>query len=175
VTEAENPETKEGPKIAIPFRISQQTTVTTVKYALIVGAIFAMVALAKLFRVDIVAAFWGTAITLVLMMVLAVVAKAASRPMRELHAPTVTLVWFSMILFMGTTTALFTSAFFDFPVPLKPAIFPINARVDSLSQYYAGMAYQAGLDRSNKRTSEDLWATIGLISALSALSALSAQ
>jgi len=93
--------------------------VPAVRYALGIGGIISVIAIVRGFRIDFRVAVVGTVVMLLLMTVLLVFAKAASRPQSAFRGPAFTFTWFSLVLFMATATALFLSVFFGKPLDLR--------------------------------------------------------
>jgi hypothetical protein len=106
---------------SLALNILQQAikAVPAVKYALGIAGVVATIAIIQLLRVDFVVAAVGSVIMLLLMTVLVVFAKATARGAVDFRYPLQALVWFSLILLMAVAIALFTSVFWNQPVPLQ--------------------------------------------------------
>jgi hypothetical protein len=104
-----------------PGSVVQQAikAVPAVKYALGIGGIVAVIAIASTFGISANAAIFGTVIMLVLMVVLVVFASLVRKPGQQNSLPALVFTWFGLLLFMATAVLLFTSAFWAKPLDLK--------------------------------------------------------
>ncbi|MEO4005607.1 hypothetical protein [Flavobacterium sp. CAU 1735] len=103
------------------FEIIKDATksVPSVKYAIGVSGIIAVVALVTLFNIDLKIALWGTIILFSLMIMLVVFSKLANAESSEFRHPIRILLWSVAILFISASLLLTTSVFFKFPVDLQ--------------------------------------------------------
>src|SRR5688572_24345054 len=93
--------------------------VPAVKYALGVGGIAATVAIVAAFGLSSRAAILGTIVTLILMGVLVIFARASALAGPQLQVPALVFTWCALFLFVATGVALFTSVFFNRPAKLR--------------------------------------------------------
>lgn len=104
-----------------PLSVLREATkaVPAVKWALGVGGLLAAVALVYVFKLDPRAAFVGILALLCFMGVLVIFARVAAQRSSAFAAPAMVFTWFALIMFMVTTTSLFTSVFFSRPLDLQ--------------------------------------------------------
>lgn len=107
--------------MTMPYDILKDAikAVPAVKYALGVAGVISAVAIVAAFRLDPGVAVLGTVLMLVLMTVLVVFAKLSALKASALFRPAMALTWFSLILLMATSTVMFTSVFFRWPLDLS--------------------------------------------------------
>jgi hypothetical protein len=117
----------DGPSTPPSFLKQAINAVPAVKYALGIGGVVSVIAIVGGFRIDFRVALLGTVVMLVLMTVLLVFAKAASRPQSAFKVPAIILTWFSLLLFIATASALFLSVFFGKPLDLRTLLAPVHA------------------------------------------------
>jgi predicted Ser/Thr protein kinase len=106
---------------ALPLRVLREAirAVPAVKYALGVAGIVSAIAIIVSFGIDLRVAFFGAVLMFVLMTMLVVFARLSGAVPKYLTLPAIILVYFSVILTIGTATLLFTSVFFQRPIDLK--------------------------------------------------------
>ena len=97
------------------------------KYAMVVAGLAAIVAVVIRFGVSPATLVFGIIILVVLMILFLVFAQAATVTTANLTLPSLVLIWSFLLLAIATAVLLFTSAFFDMPLPLKRAI--SNAKI----------------------------------------------
>jgi hypothetical protein len=115
---------KDGISPAIQVLGAAIKKVPAVKYAFGLAGIAAAIAIIKGLLVDWRVAVFGTIVMLILMAVLLVFAKLATMLGKWFIGPAITLMWFSLLLFIFTGSFLFTSVFFDWPLQLKVVVQP---------------------------------------------------
>lgn len=110
-----------------PARFLDQAikAVPAVKYALGVGGIVAVVAIVASFKTGFKVAVLGTIVMFVLMTLLVIFSRLVSANASIFRAPMLVLTWFSLILMMTTSLALFSSVFFNWPLGFRD--FKINS------------------------------------------------
>lgn len=92
--------------------------VPAVKWALGVGGVLATVALVYTFKLNPRVAFIGLIVMFIAMGVLVIFARVAAE--RNAAAlPAMIFTWFVLLIFMATSTCLFTSVFFSKPLDLQ--------------------------------------------------------
>ncbi len=96
--------------------------VPSIRYALGIGGIIAVIAIVFSFGIDAKVAIFGTIIMLVLMVVLVIFASLVRKPGASFSLPALILTWFSLALFMAASLLLFTSAFWAAPLDLRTFI-----------------------------------------------------
>ncbi|MDP4265067.1 MAG: hypothetical protein Q8941_21240 [Bacteroidota bacterium] len=104
--------------------INATKAVPFVKYALGLSGIIALIALVKAYGISPRIAFWGTVLTLCLMLILFLFAKLSLSKTKAIHGPAITLMWAIVIIFIATILCLFTSVFFQYPQNLCKWIDP---------------------------------------------------
>jgi hypothetical protein len=92
------------------------------KYAIVVGGLAAVVSLVLRFGVSPLTLVFGIILLVVLMVLFLVFAQAARLKDNKLSLPSLTLVWTFLLLCIGTAVLLFTSTFFDGPLPIRANI-----------------------------------------------------
>jgi Caspase domain len=92
------------------------------KYSIVVAGLAAIVATVTRFGISAVSLVFGVIILVFLMVTFLLFARATSLATRSMTLPALVLVWGGLALSLLTATLLFTSAFFDFPLPLREAI-----------------------------------------------------
>lgn len=102
----------------IEFLREATKAVPAIKYAMGVGGIIATIAIIYSFKIDPRVAFVGTIVMFVLMGVLVVFARMASLSGTRLASPALVFTWFTLLVFMAVSIALFTSVFFKKPLDL---------------------------------------------------------
>jgi hypothetical protein len=104
-----------------PLSILNQAikAVPALKYALGLAGIAAAIAIIKTLITDVRIAVFGIILMLVLMTVLFIFAKLTLIGAKEIRAPAIALMWFSLLLTITSGTLLFTSVFFNWPLNLK--------------------------------------------------------
>jgi hypothetical protein len=104
-----------------PFNILQEAikAVPSLKYALAVTGIFAVIAIISSFSVDYRIAIFGIFVIIILMIIMVIFARISAAPSRTYAVPALVMTWFSLLLFMATSLLLFTSVFFKIPLDLK--------------------------------------------------------
>ncbi len=93
--------------------------VPSVKWALGIGGLIAVIALVYTFKLDPRAAFVGLIVLLLFMTVLVLFARASTLKSGATFWPALIFTWFALIMFMATAVTLFGSVFFNTPVPLQ--------------------------------------------------------
>lgn len=104
-----------------PWAVLKQASraVPAVKWALGIGGILAVVALVPAFHLNATFAFLGVVVTLILMGVLVLFARASSLPQNTTAGPALVFTWFVLVIFMATSVCLFSSVFFNMPISLQ--------------------------------------------------------
>ncbi len=92
------------------------------KYAIVVAGLFAIVTVVLHFGTSPATLVFGSVIIVVLMVLFLVFAQAVVVAKANLTLPAIVLVWSFLVITIATAIFLFTSAFFNFPLPLKAAI-----------------------------------------------------
>src|SRR5215467_571917 len=92
------------------------------KYATVVAGLAAIVAVVLQFGISPATLVFGIIILIVLMVVFFVFAQAVTIAKAKLALPALVLTWTFLLLGVGTGVCLFSSAFFDVPLPLKTTI-----------------------------------------------------
>jgi TonB family protein len=92
------------------------------KYAIVVAGLIGIVVVVTRWGVSAQTAVFGTVILVVLMVVFLVFAQAASLNKAAMSLPAQLLVWSFLLVIIASVILLFTSAFFDAPLPLKTLI-----------------------------------------------------
>lgn len=103
------------------------------KYAIVVAGLAAIVTIVLRFGASPATLIFGSVIVVVLMVLFFVFAQAVAVTKSNLALPAIVLIWSFLLLAIATATLLFTSAFFDFPLPLKSIIVG-NNNLSSISQ-----------------------------------------
>lgn len=94
--------------------------VPAVKYALGIGGIVAVIAIIETgFRIDLRIAFFGTIVMFILMAILVVFASLVGEKKSNLHTLALVFAWFCLILFIATSSTLFSCVFFGKPLNLR--------------------------------------------------------
>lgn len=92
------------------------------KYALVVAGLVAIVVVITRWGISAQTAIFGTIILVVLMVLFLVFAQAASLNRAALSLPAQFLVWSFLLIIIASVVLLFTSTFFNAPLPLKTII-----------------------------------------------------
>jgi hypothetical protein len=98
--------------------------VPAVKWALGVAGVISVVAIVAGSGLDMRIAAFGATTMLTLMSALVVFARLSRLAPASLRLPALVLVWFSIIVLIAVSGALFTSIFFDVPVRLRHLVGP---------------------------------------------------
>lgn len=107
--------------------------VPAVRYALGVGGVAAVAAIVYSFRLNPGFALVGTVITFVLMGVLLIFARASALAGIKLQLPALVFAWFTLLLFMATSTLLFTGVFIGKPLNLQSILVRAPDKPDAQS------------------------------------------
>lgn len=95
--------------------------VPAVKYALGVAGIAAVIAIiVGAWKIDYRVAIVGVIIMLIFMVILRIFAVVTTT---GAALPATVFLWFCLVIFIAAVTCLFTSVFWDYPVPLKSRVF----------------------------------------------------
>jgi hypothetical protein len=105
--------------------------VPALKFALGITAICASLAVIKSFNLDFRIAVFGVVVMLILMTVLSVFARQLSMPARDVFPLAKFFAWFCVSLVVATAIALFTSVFWNWPVPLSEKLFSASKSVQT--------------------------------------------
>ena len=89
------------------------------KYAIVVAGLAGIVAGVLRFGVSPATLVFGIIVLVVLMVVFFVFAQAVTLAKAKLALPALVLTWTFLLLEMGAGVGIFSSAFFDVPLPLK--------------------------------------------------------
>jgi hypothetical protein len=119
-TVPENPP-EDSPAVITPisFLTRALNAVPAVRYALGIGGIIAVIAIAFSFGISAKVALFGTMIMLILMVVLVIFAALAAEPTSAFRIPAIVFTWFGLLLFMATSILLLTSVFWASPLNLR--------------------------------------------------------
>jgi hypothetical protein len=120
--------------LPISFLRKAIRAVPAVKWAVAVGGIMAVIAIVQSFRIDARLAVVGTAIMFIFMSVMVVFARASSLDNKTIARPALVFTWFALLLFMATTTLIFTSVFFQQPIDLRGWIAGGTGKTDAKLQ-----------------------------------------
>jgi hypothetical protein len=140
---AEDPQTHDTPPTTRKGRLSPGPmavlreaikAVPAVKYALGVGGVGAVIALWQMWGLALSAGALGAVIMILLMALLLIFSYATTSASKWLRLPAIILVYFSLVTTIATTTLIFTSAFFAWPMNLKAAIDPTHASNSHLAK-----------------------------------------
>ena len=93
--------------------------VPSVKWALGVGGLLAVIALVYMFQLEPRVAFVGLIVLFAFMSILVLFARASALASGATVWPALIFTWFTLIMFMATTMSLFGSVFFNSPLPLQ--------------------------------------------------------
>ncbi|MEE9553496.1 MAG: COR domain-containing protein [candidate division Zixibacteria bacterium] len=114
-----------SPSVESPGKITPITfireaikAVPATKYALGIGGIVSVISVVGSFGLDLKVAGFGAIVMLVLMAILVIFARMTGLVRDSLKIPALIFTWFTLILFMATSTFLCTSIFFKWPVNL---------------------------------------------------------
>ena len=143
------------PQAIGPLNILKQamSKVPVLKYALGIAGIAAALAIIKTLITDLRLALFGIILMLVLMTVLFVFAKLTSIASKEIKLPAIALLWFSLLLTITSSSLLFTSVFFDWPINLKHLMGgqpPVSARPPAKDNTIPKTTYLRGVVRDFK-------------------------
>lgn len=149
--------------------------VPAVRYALGVGGIIAVIALANEFRIDAVVAVVGVVVMFVLMGVLVLFARMSALVSKRLALPAMVLAWFTLLIFMVVATTIFLSVFIGWPRDLHRWIDPeqqsesVTSIIDGtnikvsytfdgeLKEHAIGRMYQYGVKVPKDYTKAAFW------------------
>jgi hypothetical protein len=111
----------EGGDAMQPVKVLNEAikAVPAVKYALGIGGVIAVIAIAKSFGIDYRVAVFGVVIMLVLMTMLVIFARLAAKRESDFHLQAVIFTWFALVLTMATAVMLFSSVFWGQPLDLR--------------------------------------------------------
>lgn len=98
--------------------------VPAIKFALGIAGILSVIAIVKIWRLELNVAVYGTVIMLILMTALVVFARVYKGASTDLRTPALVLTWFSLVLVMSAGMMMFTSVFFRWPLDLRLWIDP---------------------------------------------------
>ena len=104
-----------------PFRILKDAIkqVPALKYALGIVGIVSAISIISTLVTDFRVAVFGTLIMILLMIFLVIFAKLTTIQTGEIRIIILVLMWFSLFLIIATSSCLFTSVFFKWPVDLQ--------------------------------------------------------
>jgi hypothetical protein len=92
------------------------------RYAIVVAGLAAIVSVVLRFGASPATLVFGIIILVALMVLFLIFTQAATMAKADVALPALVLIWSFLILSIVTAVCLFTSAFFDQPLPLKTAI-----------------------------------------------------
>ena len=97
------------------------------RYAIVVAGLAAIVAVVLRFGISPATLVFGIIVLIVLMVLFFVFAQAVTVAKARLALPALVLIWTFLFLGLGTAVCLFSSAFFNIPLPLQTAIIRITS------------------------------------------------
>ena len=113
--------TETDPLLPSPPSLLKQAikAVPSVKWALGVGGVIALIAIVSSFGIGFKVAILGSVVMFVLMAMLVVFASLAGQKSSSFHMPALVFTWFSLILVMATAAALFIAVFWGNPEEIR--------------------------------------------------------
>lgn len=123
--------------------------VPAIRYALGVGGIVATIAIIFAFEIAPKIAFVGTVVMLLLMAVLVIFARTVSLAGPRTLLPALVLTWFSLLIFIAVSLALFSSVFFQKPLDLAHWLDDRPPNKPTFDEQGALNAIELGVDLSH--------------------------
>lgn len=98
--------------------------VPSIRYALGIAGIVAVIAIISSLKIDYRIAIFGTIIMLILMVILVIFTIITTLPKTYFKIPALIFIWFSLFIVIGVSILLIMSVFIQWPLELKSVIMP---------------------------------------------------